>query len=349
MKYRLLEWLACPQCRSEDLLLETVASEHGKTHHASWESSERDLPGLNHAERDLVDIQEGSLHCKDCGVIYPIREGVPRMLPADIQSGPSTAHRWTQFDGEAPEYEQNFQDMVAPLEAADALGQLILDAGCGFGRHAYFAARYGAEVVALDSSAEAVAATQANCGHLQRVHVVQGDLHHPPFRQDLFDTVFCFGVLHHLSDAHKAFGRLKPWVRPNGRLQVWVYGPRQGTIAHISKWLHSTANTMGDEQLLGFSKGIASCLRVFSHTPFRFLQHTPILKSIVTHLPAHDHHKWPFEVVVADVYDRLRVPVTTYITGETLERWFGDEGFADIQVVRRVRNSESFRGTGIRR
>jgi SAM-dependent methyltransferase len=349
MKYRLLEWLACPNCRSSNLLLETVTAVQENTHHGTWESVEWELPGLQHAERGLTDIQEGSLHCQGCSAIYPIRDGIPRMLATDAPAGPKTAHRWTEFDGDVPEYEENYQDMVAPLSAADTLGQLILDAGCGFGRHSFFAARHGAEVIALDSSAEAVAATQSNCGHLQRVHVVQGDLHNPPFRQDLFDTVFCLGVLHHLEDARRAFGGLKAWVRPNGRLQVWVYGPRQGSIAHVSKWLHGTANNMGDEQLHGFSKGLASSLRLFSHTPFRLLQHIPILKTIATHLPAHDHHKWPFEVVVADIYDRLRVPVTTYITGETLERWFADEGYADIQVVRRVRNTESFRGAGVRR
>ena len=349
MKYRLLEWLACPQCRSERLLLDTVDATQHKTHRDAWEEDERDLPGLNHAQRELAEIVEGALHCQDCGSTYPIKDGVPRMLISSSEEGPSTAHRWTQFDGEVPEYEQNFRDMVEPLGSGDYLGKLVLDAGCGFGRHAFFAARYGAEVVALDSSLEAVAAAQANCGHLQRVHVVQGDLRNPPFRQDLFDAVFCFGVLHHLENARKAFGDLKPWVRPNGRLQVWVYGPRQGSIARVSKWLHGTASGMGDEQLHAFSRGIASGLRVFSHTPFRVLQHTPLLKTIVTHLPAHDHHKWPFEVVVADIYDRLRVPVTTYITGETLERWFADEGYSDIQVTRRVRNSESFRGTGLRR
>ena len=106
---------------------------------------------------------------------------------------------------------------------------------------------------------------------------------------------------------------------------------------------------MSNEQLHAFSKGIARGLRVFSHTPYRVLQHTPILKSVVNHLPGHDHHKWPFDVVVADIYDRLRVPVVSYITGETLERWFVDEGYSDIRVKRRVRNSESFRGTGTRR
>lgn len=349
MKYRLLEWLACPQCRSEHLFLDTNSVLEHRTHHSSWEESERSLPGLSHEERALVEIVEGAIHCKDCGASYPIEDGVPRMLPSDGERGPATAHRWTHFDGDVPEYEENFQDMVEPLSAKEYLGKLVLDAGCGFGRHAYFAARYGAEVVALDSSAEAVMAAKANCGHLQRVHVVQGDLENPPFRTDLFDAVFCFGVLHHLEDARRAFGSLKPWVRPNGLLQVWVYGPRQGSIAHVSKWLHGTANAMGDEQLHAFSRGIASGLRVFSHTPFRVLQHTPILRSFVTHLPAHDHHKWPFDVVVADIYDRLRVPVTTYITGEMLERWYADEGYADIRVTRRVRNTESFRGVGTRR
>ena len=349
MKYRLLEWLVCPQCRSPDLTLQTTRTSGDHVHHSSWETGELDLPGLNHPDRELIEIEEGSLHCGECASVYRIVDGIPRMLPAGFEGGPETAHRWTEFDGEVPEYEENFQDMVEPLGPADYLGQLVLDAGCGFGRHSFFAARYGAEVVALDCSPQAVAAARSNTKHLHRVHVVQGDLECPPFRQDIFDNVLCFGVLHHLADAQKAFSSLKPLVRPNGRLQVWVYGPRQGTIAHVSKWLHGTANSMSDEQLHAFSKGIARGLRVFSHTPFRALRHTPVLRSVVNHLPGHDHHKWPFDVVVADIYDRLRVPVTTYITGELLERWYADEGYSDIQGVRRVRNTESFRGMGRRR
>jgi indole-3-glycerol phosphate synthase len=54
-------------------------------------------------------------------------------------------------------------------------------------------------------------------------------------------------------------------------------------------------------------------------------------------------------VVVADVYDRLRVPVTGYFTGEEIEGWYAEAGYADIRVTRRVRNTESFRGLGVRR
>ena len=115
MKYRLLEWLVCPQCRASDLALQTAQTKQDRVHHSSWEGRERELPGLNHEERELVEIEEGSLHCSQCSAVYPIVEGIPRMLPAGFKEGPVTAHRWTQFDGEAPEYEENFQDPLKNL------------------------------------------------------------------------------------------------------------------------------------------------------------------------------------------------------------------------------------------
>ena len=88
---------------------------------------------------------------------------------------------------------------------------------------------------------------------------------------------------------------------------------------------------------------------MFSHTPYRMLRHVPLAREVVTRLPVHDHHQWPFDVVVADVYDRLRFPVYQWFKGEELERMFSDDGYADVTVTRRVRNNETFRATGIRR
>ncbi len=349
VKYRLLEWLACPECRGSDLALETRGIRNAETYHGAWEDGETELPGLDFEGRTVTDIHEGLLSCRDCSAVYPIVDGIPRMLPEGFEEGPASGHRWTEFQGEAPEYESNFRDMTAPLSAPDYLGRLVMDAGCGFGRHAFYAARYGADVLALDHSADAVASAKKNCAALPRVHVVQGDLRRPPFRDEICDMVFCFGVLHHTEDPRTCFERLRTCLQPGGRLQVWVYGPRQGSVAVASSSLHGAAAAMTDETLHQASRWLARGLRVFSHTPYRLLKGTPGLHTLVTHLPAHDHHKWPFDVVVADVYDRLRIPVRAYITGEELERWFGDGAYADIQVTRRVRNNESFRGMGTRR
>ena len=349
MKYRVLEWLACPACRGSDLVLEIRKTSADETYHGAWAEDEQDLPGLDHEGRALLEIMEGAIHCKDCSAIYLITDGIPRMIQEESEEHLASGHRWTKFHGEAPEYEENFRDMTHPMSPKDYLGKLVVDLGCGFGRHAYYAARYGAEVLCIDNAPDAVASAQANCEGLPRVHVVQGDMTNPPVRDECADFVFCFGVLHHLADPRAAFGAIKQVLKTNGRLQLWVYGPRQGSVAMVSRSLHGAASGMEDERLHQFSRWISSGLRLFSHTPYRVLRHTPVMKSVVSHLPAHDHHKWPFDVVVADVYDRLRVPVTAYIMGEELERWFADEGYSDIQVTRRVRNNESFRGMGTRR
>ena len=281
--------------------------------------------------------------------MFPIRGGIPRMMLSESQPGPPSRHQQTQLDVERPEWEQNFQDLASPLGPDDFLGKLVLDAGCGFGRHTFFAARYGAEVVGIDSSASGVEAAYRNTSHLVRAHVVQADVYRPPFRDATFDMAYSFGVLHHLERPLDAFKNLGEMVRPGGRLSLWVYGPRQGASLTANQLLRGFTAEMSPEALENLSGTIARGLRMFSHTPYRLLRHVPVAHSVVSHLPIHDHHQWPFDVVVADIYDRLRIPVHHWFKGEELERMYTDDGYADVLVTRRVRNNETFRATGIRR
>lgn len=339
MKHRLLNWLACPVCRSARLSLEVARRET------------RRVPStLRHADpRAEEEIIEGSLLCAECGRSYPVRDGVPRMRPDGAAEGPSSAHRFTNFDAAAPAWEESFVEALAPLGADELLGRVVLDAGCGYGRYTYFAARAGAEVVALDSSPDAIASAADNTADLHTVHLVEGDLRQPPLRDSTFDLVFCFGVLHHLEDPKAAFSALGELTRSGGELVVQVYGPRQGATLIATNALRGATSSMQPEQLHALSRFIAAGIRVGSHTPYRFFGALPGARTLVTHLPVHDHHRWPFDVVVADIYDRLRIPVRHWFTGERLERMFVEAGYADVQVRRRVRNNETFRGSGTRR
>jgi SAM-dependent methyltransferase len=271
------------------------------------------------------------------------------MLREGAAAGPTTGHRWTGFDTAIPEWEENFQDFSSPLKPKDFLGKLVMDAGCGFGRHAFFAARYGAEVLAIDSSEAAVEAAARNTESLGRVHVIQGDIAHPPVRDNLCDLVYCYGVLHHVEDPPKILASLTESVRPGGMLSLWVYGPRQGVTLIVNNALRGVTTGLEHDELLKFSRAVAASLRVFSHTPYRWFGSVPLVGGVLSHLPVHDHHKWPFEVVVADVYDRLKIPVKHWFTREELETWYSDNGYADVQVSRRVRNNETFRSIGVRR
>ena len=59
-------------------------------------------------------------------------------------------------------------------------GDLVLDLGCGFGRHAFEAARRGASVVALDAGPEEVAQVRATFGAMVEAGELDAHDHAPP-------------------------------------------------------------------------------------------------------------------------------------------------------------------------
>jgi ubiquinone/menaquinone biosynthesis C-methylase UbiE len=91
-------------------------------------------------------------------------------------------------------------------------GDKMLDLGCGFGRHAFEAARRGADVIALDAGrdevegvknmfAAMVAAGELDAESLHAV-AVQGDALHLPFPDAAFDRVICSEVVKSASIAN---------------------------------------------------------------------------------------------------------------------------------------------------
>jgi SAM-dependent methyltransferase len=108
----------------------------------------------------------------------------------------------------------------------------ILDLGCGFGRHAFEAARRGASVIALDAGrieVEGVASmfsAMVEAGELSggstHAHVVQGDALHLPFPDDTFDRVICSEVLEHIPDDVDAMRELARVLRRGGTMAITV-------------------------------------------------------------------------------------------------------------------------------
>lgn len=345
MKYALLPWLACPACGEADLRLETRRTRRSRV----WSAEvAHGTPGYDPASRELEEVIDGTLACGGCGRHYAIEDGIPRMVLADPRL-PRSAHVASTFDAAASEWEAEFLDFAAPLVGEDFVGKRVLDVGCGFGRGAFFAARYGAEVVAVDVDAEILNACRDNTRDQPRVHHVLADAAHLPFGPAGFDLVYAFGLLHHLERPWDVFHGISDRVRPGGRLSIWAYGPRQGAAAAVSALLRGATRDMPSGELLNVSRVFATVLRGVSHTPYRLFRRVPGMHAIVSHLPMHDHHRWPYEIVVADIYDRLRIPVTHTFTREEIEAHYVDAGYLDVRTSRRVRNNESFRATGIRR
>jgi len=111
-------------------------------------------------------------------------------------------------------------------------GDTILDLGCGFGRHAFEAARRGAVVVALDAGRDEVDGVSAMFGAMivagelssdtSFTATVQGDALHLPFPDATFDRVICSEVLEHIPDDLAAMRELTRVLRPGGTMAVTV-------------------------------------------------------------------------------------------------------------------------------
>jgi SAM-dependent methyltransferase len=110
-------------------------------------------------------------------------------------------------------------------------GALVLDAGAGFGRHAFELARRGYHTVALDRADEEVLSTNATLaamaetGEVEDKHVVgvlRGDTTALPFADEVFDAVVTSEVLEHIPDDVGAVAELRRVLRRGGVLAVTV-------------------------------------------------------------------------------------------------------------------------------
>ena len=199
MKTSFAEILACPACGGA-LRVEATLDERG-------------------------EIREGSLSCL-CGAEYRIRGFVPRMVSSDSYVNTFSfqweRHRRTQLDADGRRESEETFFLSTGLTKDQLEGKLVLDVGCGMGRFADVASRYGAEVVGVDLS-YAIESAQENIGLRSNVHLVQADLFHLPFRKNSFDCIFSIGVLHHTPDCRKAVLGLIPYLKEGGTLAIWVY------------------------------------------------------------------------------------------------------------------------------
>ena len=108
---------------------------------------------------------------------------------------------------------------------------LFLDAGAGFGRHAYEAARRGATVVALDYGHDEVTATRntfaamAMAGEIDSSRfggTIRGDATRLPFADAAFDCVVTSEVLEHIHEDRAALSELARVLKPGGTFAATV-------------------------------------------------------------------------------------------------------------------------------
>ena len=110
-------------------------------------------------------------------------------------------------------------------------GHLVLDAGCGFGRHSQEFAMRGATVMSMDLDMECLTKTRFSLDMLKNQGSIESDcmyLAHKgnalklPFKDETFDRIICSEVMEHVTDDFRACGELARVLKKNGRIAITV-------------------------------------------------------------------------------------------------------------------------------
>jgi SAM-dependent methyltransferase len=326
MKEAILDLIVCPKCHNSLTM---------KVH-----------------SRNSGEIVDGLFSCSHCGSSFPIVAGIPRFLPASLtQDQKDTAdafgYEWTRYSTITQEDRREFLDWISPLTPKEFEDRIVIDGGCGKGRHVLLAAQFNARsVVGIDLSA-AVEAAYRNTVHLSNVHIIQADMSFLPFARP-FDLAYSIGVLHHLPVPKDGFVALAGHVKPGGRIITWVYG-KEG-----NQWIETLIDPIRKNVTSRLPRVVTRLLcippAVFLYMGLKLLYRPaagiPWLKRL---LPYSDYlcsiSNYSFAENFWNVFDQMVAPTAFYHSQDEVQDWYGTIQGEQVLISRH--NGNSWRGTAL--
>lgn len=257
-------------------------------------------------------------------------------------------YQWQQFARtqlKPQASELNFLKKTA-LTRQDLEGKLVLDVGCGMGRFADVATRWGARVIGVDLSGAAAVAAH-NLADRNFI-AFQADVFDLPFAPGSFDCIYSIGVLHHTPDCEKAFKCLPQYLRPGGTIAVWLY-------SGYNKWYRFSDYYRKVTQRIP-AKRMHAILRVAVPVAYWFdrgVRRVPLAGAPISGLV---RHAFPMsrslnpEIRLLDTLDWYTPKYQSKHTYEQVFRWFESCGLqnltvADISIGVRGQNSSDLSTT----
>ena len=280
--------------------------------------------------RAMLDLSgEGNtatLRCRGCAAVYAVTEGIPRFAGEPYVA--SFGRQWNRYDVARDEEDEAVFRVKTGIDPRDLKGKLVLDAGCGGGRYALLAGRHGARVVGVDLSA-AVEKAATLCAGWPGVAIVQADLLELPLAEATFDVAFSIGVLHHSPDPRRAFAQVAARVKPGGRLAVWLYRRNTPPQEVLNTALRAVTTRLPPRVLEPICAGLG------------VLGGVPVLNQTLNKLANFSNHPdWTLRV--CDSFDWYAPRYQSHHTSDELERWFTEEGFEDLAVLRPARSGKFY-------
>ena len=281
-------------------------------------------------------VRKGELVCCNCGVHYPVINGIPRFVPRDTYADSFgyqwNVHRRTQLDSYTG-LPISRNRLFAVSRWPDHLkGEMILEAGSGAGRFTEVLLNTGAGVFSFDYSS----AVEANCknnGVMPNLHLFQADIYHIPLPPCSFDKVICLGVLQHTPDPEGAFKNLASYVKPGGTFVVDVYSSRLLSWLCWKYLLRPMTKRMNKELLYKITRLFVPILIPCTRLLRKFFGRigagvSPIVEYAHLGISPEINREW----AILDTFDMYSPAHDHPQSLRAVKRWFSEAGFIDAFV-----------------
>jgi SAM-dependent methyltransferase len=281
---------------------------------------------------ELVAAENG-FRCSACGKVFLWERGVGRFVDAKNYAD-NFGFQWqkyalTQMDDERTHASEVDFRRKAGLTADELRGKRVLDVGCGTGRYAEVATRYGAQVVGIDLSAAAEVAARNLAD--RDFTALQADVFGLPFKRESFDVIYSIGVLHHTPDCEQAVKVLPQYLKPGGILAVWLYSGYNKWY-RFSDYYRKVTHRMTPQRLhrvlstaVPVLNGVDRALKIIPGIG------RPAAELVHYVLPVNRHPDPAWRVL--ETFDWYSPKYQSKHTYEQVFRWFENCGLTDLRVV----------------
>jgi SAM-dependent methyltransferase/uncharacterized protein YbaR (Trm112 family) len=279
----------------------------------------------------------------DPTVRYPVKGGIPRLLPpaaveedsraaVSARTQESFGYEWEHFNHMLPEYDDVARAYFRLVPRDTLAGAVVLDAGCGMGRWARYVGEQGVHrLYALDFSRAIESAAVTLVGQ-DETHCIQADLRYLPFRPETFDFIYSLGVLHHLDDPDAGMRSLVGRLKPDGSLLIYLYYALDNRpLFHRLLLRVVTLVRLGTSCL---SKPLMHWLsRLIGVTVYWPLARLSRLlerrgaESAARQIPLAFYRNHSLRLMIADAFDRFATPIEKRYSRRQIRDWLARYGF----------------------
>ncbi|MBU0460737.1 MAG: methyltransferase domain-containing protein [Nanoarchaeota archaeon] len=352
MKQQLLNLIICPFCKSK-FNLKTFLKQEQEIIHGLLKCKCREYPIINGVPRIMPDSFRGELinnHRKFFSK-YKIKNYQLKTKTKRDQEKILTTKRfsyeWKKFSHLHQEYEKQFLDWVkVPKEFFQ--NKIILDAGCGKGRHSNYAAQYGAKQVIGIDLGESIEVAYQNNKEKNNADFIQADIYNLPFKEETFDYAYSIGVLHHLPNPEQGFSKIVPKIKKNGHFSIWVYGKEGNGLLKVMDpirkyFISKLPLRIVDAMSLAIILPLYPIFKIY-----KIINQSKNFNLISKILPQNHFFyylsKLNLRICHCILFDQLLAPTAFYHTKKDIHSWFVNAGFNEFKIT--PRNNNSWRGFG---